>query len=59
MNLENEKHEGVYGYYPQTYSIQVDNNITYKYYRIYIPKGGWTYGSSGGGLIYDLKMYGY
>lgn len=59
VNLEDEKHEGVYGYYPQTYSIQVDNNIAYKYYRIYIPKGGWTYGSSGGGLIYDLKMYGY
>ncbi len=59
INLENELHAGVFSYSPQTYSIEVDNTNAYKYYRIYIPAGaGWTYGSSGAGMIHELKMYG-
>lgn len=59
INLENEFHYGVSGYSAQTYSIQIDNTTAYKYYRIYIPAGsGWSYGASGAGYIYILKMYG-
>lgn len=39
------------------YNIDVPNKEYYKYYRIYFLQGGWTYGSSGGSLIWNLQLF--
>ena len=59
-NIEGEtKHKGVNGNIGLKINVIVPNNEAFKYYRIYCEKGsGWTYGTSGGGYIYELQLYG-
>lgn len=40
------------------YDIEVPNEEYYKYYRVYFSQGGWTYGASGGSLIWKLQLFG-
>lgn len=57
VNLEGETvHEGV-NYDSGEYTVQLTNNTSYKFYRIYFPEGGWTYGYSGGIAIRELTLY--
>lgn len=59
INLENEIHEPGLSSSVRTFKdIEVNNEKPYKYYRIYMPTGGWTWGSSGGAAIYELQLYG-
>ena len=59
ISLEGDTvHDGMSGYSIGTYNIKINNTNAYKYYKLYYPQGGWTYGSSGGVAIYELKLYG-
>lgn len=59
MSLENGiVHDGVYGHSAGEWKIELNNEKAYKYYRIYFPQGGWTYGDSGGAAICELQLYG-
>ncbi len=42
---------------PGEYNIDLQNQTAYKYYRVYFPQGGWTYGRSGGAAIVELKLF--
>lgn len=59
-NIEGEiKHKGLNGNSGLEINVVVPNNEAFKYYRMYCEKGsGWTYGTSGGGYIYELQLYG-
>lgn len=63
VTLEKQAHNGgtsginVYEY--QTLTFDVDNITPYKFYRIYYTQGGWSWGSTGGGAVYSLQLYGY
>ncbi len=51
-------HNSINVYSPGQWYINTNNEKPYRYYRIYFPQGGWTWGSSGGGAIYELKLFG-
>lgn len=58
INLEgNTMHEGSTTGFNE-YNVQLENTTAYKYYRFYFPQGGWTWGTSGGIFIADLKLFG-
>lgn len=58
-SLENDIiHEGIEGRNPGSWNSYLDNKKAYKYYRVYFPQGGWTWGASGGVAIYELKLFG-
>ena len=60
MSLEDGKiHDGISGYNPGEWNIDINNTNAYNYYRILFIQGGWTYGSSGGWPIAELELYGY
>lgn len=59
MSLENGVvHDGVDGHSAGEWKVELDNEKAYKYYRVYFPQGGWTYGTSGGAAICELQLYG-
>ena len=51
-------HIGLSSYSPKEWNFNIDNTTPYNYYRVYFPEGGWTYGTSGGCPIHELKLYG-
>lgn len=58
-SLENNTiHDGIVGRSLGSWNIYLDNKKAYKYYRVYFPQGGWTYGASGAGAISELKLFG-
>ena len=60
MSLEDGKiHDGISGYNPGEWNIDINNINAYNYYRIFFTQGGWTHGRSGAGAIYELELYGY
>ena len=56
VNIEGETvHDGV-DYDSGVFNIDIDNNTSYKFYRMYFPEGGWASGNSGF-AIRLLKLY--
>lgn len=50
-------HDGILDWSAGEWNISIDNKKAYKYYRIYFPQGGWTYGWSGGCTIVEAKLF--
>ncbi len=54
----NSIHDGVNSSTAGEWKFEINNKKAYKYYRIYFPQGGWTWGSSGGCAIMEVKLFG-
>ena len=55
ISLEDGKiHDGISGYSPGEWNIDINNTNAYNYYRIFFTQGGWSYGSSGAYAINEL-----